>query len=462
MIKKNDQYIVNREDLPLMQMTGTFVASSIWLAKGMDKLITTFDLCIRDFNHRNYMLFCGTEEIIAYLKSLKFSDADIGYLLKLKLITKECAQYLKKFKFSGTVYALPEGTPFFPGEPMVRITAPIIEASLIEVVLMGIASSNIPFLTKAVRAVQATQGKFLLSTGPLRAHSFESGMKASRAAYIAGMAITVSPIVAKKYKINVSNPVFTGQHFFIKSFGSEIEAMETMAEFFPNSAAFMVDTYDIKQGIENAIRVAKQSEKKNQKLFAVFIDSGDIAFWCKYTRQELDKHGLKYVKIFTGTNMDEYKIAGLVRGNVPCDIVALATEYMTLSDSPKVEVVYKVAEIRDKEKISFVAKLSPGKLSLPGKKQIFRIYSQNGKYRKDIIGLDDEKLGEPLLKKVMEGGKIIYSFPSLDEIKAYTNLQLKKLPAKVLDIQNEHLYKVEISGSIKKLLNQLRKQHVKK
>jgi len=455
-----ESYFFQEKDMPLVQMTHTFSSASIWLAKGMDKQITTFDLVVRDFKKRNYMLACGLEEMLSYLNSLRFSDSDIDYLSKLGIISEECEDYLRKFQFTGTVYAMPEGTPFFPSEPIVRITAPIIEASLIEMALIGIATSNVPFLTKATRIVLSTQNKFSVSTGLIRSHSFESGIKASRAGYIAGMVTSIMPIITKKYNIKTPRPVTSGQHFFIKSFPSEIEAMEAMAEFAPNNASFVVDTYDMKQGIENAIKVAKKIAREGYKLFGIFIDSGDLVHWSKYARKELDKNRLRYVKIFLGSNLDEYKIANLANSNTPCDVVALATEYMTLSDSPKLEVVYKIAEIRDRDRVVHVAKLTPGKLSLPGRKQVFRVYKENGKFKKDVIGLDDENFGKPLLIKVMEKGHIIYNFPTLDEIKEYTSLQIKKLPMQVLDIEKDYLYGVCISDKIKKILDEIRGKHV--
>ncbi len=308
----------------------------------------------------------------------------------------------------------------------------------------------------------ASQGKFSMATGPLRSHSFESGMKASRAAYLAGMSVAVTPLVPKKYQMKIRRrPHTTTQHFFIKSFPSEIEAMEAAAQFAPDSASFMVDTYDTEQGIKNAIKVAKKLAKEKHRLYSIFIDSGDIAHWARYARKELDKNKLDYVKIFVATNMDEYKIDRLAKENVPCDNVALATEYMTLSDSPKLEVVYKVAELRDRDKITYVAKLAAGKMSLPGRKQVFRVYRKGGKLEKDIIGLEEEALGEPLLKKMMERGKLVYKQPSLDEIKDYLKEQVKKIPARMLELDKDYPYQVKISDRVNELLQQVKKTHLK-
>lgn len=451
-------HLFNQEDLRLMASAHNFGAASVWCQKGMDKWIATFDLVVREFTNRNVMFACGLEEMLDYLQNFRFSTDDIKYLIQSGLIEKNMAGYLKKLRFTGEVYAMPEGTPFFPGEPILRLTAPLIEATMAEVALLNIAASNIPFLTKSIRAAIAAQGRLALTTGPLRAHSFESSFKACRSAQIADISTRSVPAFPRKYGLAYSDPLINGQHLYIKSFPTELEAMEALASSYPDSLSFMVDTYDLKRGIQNAITVAKKLEKDHHKLNSIFIDSGDLIEGCSYARGELDKNGLDYVKIIACSNLDEYKIADLVAKNIKCDILAIVTELVTVSDAPKLEVIYKLAQLDKANETTYAAKMAPGKLSLPCKKQVFRIF-ENDKMIKDIIGLDNDDSGEPVLKKVMEKGRLVSPHPSLDQIQTYTKAQIAKLPDTLLDLKQSHSYPIEISPAIEQILNKLRSTH---
>jgi len=455
-------HMITKEDLPLVQFTHTFAQASVWLEEDMQNRIATYDLYVREMPpKRNFLVAGGLEEILFWLKELKFSDTDIDYLLKTKLITKKFAKYLKNFKFSGTVYAMPEGTICFPGEPVIRVTAPLVEASLIEAYLINALTSNMIFLSKAVRCKIAARDKFRLSTGILRAHSFESGIKAARSGYICGISSMATPAVSKKYHISHTSYVVNAQHLFVTSFVDELTAFRALAKYFPANSSFMVDTYDIRQGIANAILVAKELQTRGYALSSITIDSGDLIKLAIYARRQLDQNGFKNVKIILAGNLDEYKIYEIFRRKAPCDIAVVGTEYVTVRDSPKLEVVYKLSEIKNENKVIYTAKLSPGKIHYPGRKQVFRIF-RNGKMVKDIIGLENEKLGEPLLKKFMENGKIVGRLPSLEEIKTYLDAQLKQIPKRFLSIKNSTVYPVLYSSSLKRLLEKVKKTHCEK
>lgn len=445
--------------LSLTQLSSTYAQASIWLEEGKDKQIATFDLLVRDMpKNRNYMVYGGLEELINYLTNLRYSDEQIQTLLHGNLISKKFANYLKNFRFSGDVYAMPEGTIFFPGEPIIRITAPLIEASLIETVIFGIAVSNILFMSKAARIRSISQDVVL---GMQRAQSFESGMKGLRSGHICGLHTNAWPEFVKKYKIpQKENYIVVGQHFFIKSFTEEIAAFKKMAHYFPNNGAFMVDTYDINQGIKNAIVVAKELQKKGDNLKYICIDSGDLGKLAIMARKKLNQNGLQKVQIMAATNLDEYKVKKLLTNKAPIDLFVIATEYSTMADSPSLEVIYKVAEIRDNKNIHYTAKLTPGKQSYPGRKQVFRKY-KGGKLAYDIVALENENHGYPLLKKVLAKGKLIKKLPSLDNIQKYFNKQFSSLPTKLLDIENQHPYRVDISKKLERLLSQVKKEHIK-
>ena len=446
-------------DLPLTQLAPTYAQGSIWLEENMDKQVATFDLVIRDMpKNRNYMVYGGLEEIVHYLINLKYTAEKIQLLFNGGLITKKFANYLKKFCFSGDVYAMPEGTIFFPGEPVVRITAPIIEASLIEIALFNITVSNVLFLTKASRIRSLSKN---VNLGMQRAHSFESGIKSLRSGQICGLFTRAWPVFVEKYNLSRSkNYIVNGQHFFIKSFSNEITALRKMAQYFPNNASFMIDTYDLKRGLTNAITVGKELKKKESNLCYVTIDAGDLDKLSRIVRKQLDQNGLGKVKIMAATNLDEYKIKELLDRKAPIDLFIVATEYTTVSDSPNLEVVYKVAEIRNGKNVRHTAKLTLGKESYPGRKQVFREFKQ-GKFVRDTIGLENENYGEPLLKKIMHKGKLINKLPSLNKIQKYFDKQLLTVPEKLLSIEKEYKHSVKISKKLKTLLLQVKQKHLK-
>ncbi|HEY9584597.1 MAG TPA: nicotinate phosphoribosyltransferase [Candidatus Paceibacterota bacterium] len=458
-------YFFTYEDLSLIQMSHTFMEGSVWQAEGMDKQIATFDLFVREMPaHRNFMVSGGLEEIVYWLKNIKFSPDEIKFLLKNKLITPKFANYLKNFKFTGDIYAMPEGTIFFPMEPVIRVRAPIIEATLFEVAMFNVLSSNTPFFMKAARMRLASENKFYMSTGPNRGHSFESGFKGARAAYCYDIDCNATTSVNRKYGIKLPSDfkyIINAQHLFIKSFSDELTAFHALAKYNPSNTSVMIDTYDFKSGLKNAITLGKELKQKGHILRYVTIDSGDLASQSKIARKELNKAGLSDTKILICSNLDEYKIADLAKNNVPCDKVVSVTEFMTLSDSPKLEVVYKLAELQEGKNIKYTAKLAIGKISYPGRKQVFRKFDTNGIITGDTIALENEKTGgKPLLQEVMRNGKVVKNLPDIESLKKYTLNQLKTLPdyLKVLE-ESKKTYPVRISDKIESLLADLKRVH---
>ena len=447
------------EDLPILETNHTFSASSIWLKLKMDKQIATYDLFVRDMPaHRNFLLFGGLEEIIQDIKNWRYTSEQISYLENIGVLNPEMKSYLKNFKFTGDLYAMPEGTVFFPGEPIIRLTAPIIEASLFTLYFPNVVTSHTIFFSKAIRSILMAPGKTVLGGG-VRAHSFETNAKAVRALYLCGGGLPTSTAgICYKYNIPVSEtPTFFGQHAFIKSFDQEIEAMRAFADNFPNQTAFMVDTYNFKQGLKNAITVGLDLKKNGHKLRFIVVDSGDLVENTKMARRELDKAGLDFVKIIVCGNIDEYKLKKLMAKKTPGDVFHVVTELNSCSDSPKLEIVYKLAHLRDGKKEKHTAKLAPGKLSLPGQKQVFRDYSK-GKIKTDCIGLADEKLGQPLLRPIFRSGKLVYPPPTTDQTRSYIKYQVKTLPNKLRAIDQEHKFPVAVSPKLKKLLKSIAKE----
>ena len=413
------------------------------------KDIATFDLFIRNFpKSRSYFVAAGLEDILNYLKNLKFKKEHIEFLKSKKLFKNEFLDYLKNFRFTGDVYAMPEGTVFFPSEPIISVTAPIIEAQLIETFLLNTINLQTTIATKASRVVYAAKQKPVVDFSLRRTHGTDAGMKVARASYIAGCIGTSNVLAGMKYDI----PIFgTMAHSFVMAFGKEQESFESYSKTFPDNSIFLVDTYNTIKGVEKAAIVAKKMEKQGYKLKAIRLDSGDLVSLSKASRKILDKNRLSHVDIFASGNLDEYKIEELLKKKASIDAFGVGTSMGVSKDAPYCDVVYKLVEISNHGKHLPTMKLSQGKVNHPGKKQLYRI-SDKKIYLKDILALKNEKIkGEKLLIKVMENGRIICKLPLLEEISKTTIENLENLRDKYKKLENAENYKVEISPELNKL-----------
>lgn len=414
----------------------------------------TFDLFIRRLPPgRSYFLFAGLEQVLLFLEKIRFTDEHVAYLRK-QGFEEPFLKYLKDFKFTGDVCAVPEGTVVFPCEPLIRVTAPIIEAQIVETFLLNTINLQTMIATKASRVVQAAKGKAIIEFGLRREHGVDAGMKVARSSYIAGCAGTSNVLAGMAYDI----PVFgTMAHSFVMSFEKEIDAFRAFAKTFPNKSTLLIDTYDDMAGAEKAAVVAKELEKIGCKLGGVRLDSGDLAETSKKVRALLDEKGLQYVKIFASGDLDEYKIAELLSKDAKIEAFGVGTKMGTSADYPYTDVIYKLSEtMNGKGEFSPIMKLSEGKITLPGRKQVYRFKDNKGNYVKDVVALADETMkGEPLLVKVMEKGKLLYELPALDEIRETVSENLAKLPAKYKKLTNAPVYPVEQSKDLKKLIKNL-------
>jgi len=449
-------------EIPSLEYAQIFTASSIMFDTGKGKELATFDVTVREMpGKKNFLLLGGIEELINTVLNWKYDPFFIDYLLKEKLISENFAKHLKKFSFGGDVWAMPEGTVFFPGEPVVRITTSLCDANLFTAFLVNVICYPTLFLSKAVRVRLAANNKPVYFASAMRAFSFENVLKIQRYSYLLGAAVHV-PYASYHFGIKGRKPAIGFYHALIKSFPSEEEAYR---HFLPWTRGFsistsMVDTYNIETGIKNWIKIEKEARLKGQSLGAVSIDSGDVFETAKFFRKELDAVGLKDTIILAYSNLDEFKIAELEKRGAKIDGYCAFTETITVSDRPVLEVVYKLAErIDQKGKVSYAAKLTPGKTSLPGRKQVFRKYNKKGQIAEDIIGLETEKLGEPLLIEYIKDGKLIHQLPSLDAIKERLESELSKLPESLKEITKTVDYKVKINKKINKILVFLRKKH---
>jgi len=299
----------------------------------------TFDLFVRRFpENRGYLLFVGLEQILQFLESVKFTDEHLAYLKK-KGFNRQFLEYLRDFKFTGDVWAMPEGTVAFPCEPLIRVTAPIIEAQLVETFLLNTVNLQTMIATKASRVVYAAKGKSVVEFGLRREHGIDAGMKVARCSYVAGCQGTSNVLAGMTYDI----PVFgTMAHSFVMAYEKEIDAFRAFAKTFPDKSTLLIDTYNDLAGAENAILVAKELEAKGHKLGGVRLDSGDLAEISKKVRQMLDKNGLEYVDIFASGDLDEYRIEELLKKGAKIDAFGVGTRMGTSSDRPSVDVIYKL------------------------------------------------------------------------------------------------------------------------
>jgi len=437
---------VDKANMSLLTDFYEFTMCASYFENGRKNETATFDLFIRKLPpNRSYFVFAGLEQVLFFLENVKFREEDIKYLKK-KRLGEGFLDYLKSFKFTGEVCAVPEGTIVFPEEPLIRVTAPIIEAQLVETFILNTVNLQTMIATKASRVVHAARGRTVIEFGLRRTQGTDAGMKAARCSYIAGAEGTSNVLAGMKYGI----PLFgTMAHSYVMAFDKEIDSFRAFAKSFSQASTFLIDTYDDLKGAENAAIVAKELEKKGCKLKAVRLDSGNLLSTSKKVRQILDDCDLHYVKIFASGDLDEHVIEKLLKEGAKIDAFGVGTRLSTSIDRPYVDVVYKLSGKIERGNFVPTMKLSKGKVTLPGKKQIFRQRDENGEYAKDIIGLEGEKIeGERLLNTVMENGRITCAMPTLEQIRKTTLKNLSELPEKYKRLENPSVYQVELSNQL--------------
>ena len=388
-----------------------------------------FELFVRKLpRNRSYMVAAGLEQTLAYLNNLRFSGKEISFLKSHKSFSrmgKDFFKYLKNFKFTGDVWAVPEGSILFPNEPILRVEGPIIEAQIVETFLLSIINFQSLIATKASRITDIAGIKGVVEFGSRRAHGPQAALLAARASYIGGCTGTSNTLAGYKFGI----PTFgTMAHSYVMSFEKEIDSFKEFTQVFPDGM-LLVDTYDSLEAVKKII-------ESGMKIKGIRLDSGDLHLLSVESRKILDDAGLKDAKIMASGDLDERIIADLLKNNSPIDIFGVGTELATSRDDPAMNGVYKLVAIKtliskNKYEITYKLKTSTGKKTYPAPKQVYRIFS-DGILERDIIGLDDEKFNDikavPLLKKVMNRGKILSKLPSLDKIRDFHITQRDTLP----------------------------------
>jgi nicotinate phosphoribosyltransferase len=414
----------------------------------------TFSLFIRKYPpQRGYFVAAGLEEALDFLATLRFTEKDLAYLESTGRFQPRFLDYLKGLRFTGEVLALPEGSIFFKDEPILEVSAPIIEAQLVETFIINAVSLQTLIATKASRSIHAAQGRPIVDFSLRRTQGTDAGLKVARASYLAGFLGTSNVLAGKLYGI----PIFgTMAHSFITSFAEEIEAFRVFAQNFPDHATLLIDTYDNFAGARKAAQVAREMEERGARLRSVRLDSGDIAAISKKVRRILDEEGVGYAKILASGGFDEYKIARVLAEGGEVDHLAVGTKMGVSADAPYFDIAYKLVKYAGRP----VMKLSTGKVTLVDKKQVYRFYDEKGNMARDTIALRDEALpdGRPLLEKVMGGGRLAKSLPTLEESRNYFREQFALLPEQYKAIENPATYPVAWSPGLTDLQKRVEQQ----
>jgi nicotinate phosphoribosyltransferase len=405
--------------------------------------VAVFDLFVRRLpDTRNYLIACGLDAVLHYLETLRFSGDSMDYLRSLQRFSPEFLDALAALRFTGDVYAIPEGTPVFPQEPLLEIIAPIVEAQLLETFLINQVHFATLMASKASRIVTAAQGRTVVDFGVRRMHGADAGLKAARAFYIAGVEATSNVAAGARFGIPVSG---TMAHSYIQAHDSEYEAFKSFVRTIP-FATLLVDTYDTIEGVRRVIRLAQELGAEFQ-VSAIRLDSGDLAALAWAARQLLDDAGLSRVKIIASSGLDEYEIARLLEAGAPIDGFGVGTSMGVSADAPYLDVVYKLVEYAGRPRL----KRSTGKATLPGRKQVYR-QSENGAAVRDVLACRQESAaaGTALLQPVMIGGRRLNPPPALADVRAYCRRGVEALPARLLRLKKE-TYPVVISPQLQQL-----------
>jgi nicotinate phosphoribosyltransferase len=450
--------------------------AAAYLEQGKSADTATFDLYFRrnPFNG-GYAVAAGLEDAIRAVMDVKFGDDDIRFLREMKsstgapLFRGAFLQYLGDFRFSGNIRAVPEGTVVFPNEPLLQVSGTLIECQMIETILLCHINFQTLIATKAARIWEAANHSSVIEFGLRRAQGPDGALSACRAAFIGGADATSNVLGAAMLRMPAKG---THAHSWIQSFGSELDAFSAYARSFPDECILLVDTYDtLKSGVPNAIRVAKELEVRGHRLAGVRIDSGDLAFLSSRARQLFDQENLPYVKIVASNELDEYIISDIIAQGGKVDVWGVGTNLVTGSGAGGGALggVYKMVEHNGHPKIKLSA--NPEKMTNPGVKKIVRVYDADGLMEADALAADSEDLttsgilivdpNNPLRRKkldsaqrtellhpIIEGGRIVYQFPSIDRMRDHRKKDLSRLHESHKRLHNPHEYKVGLTHAL--------------
>jgi len=402
----------------------------------------TFSLFIREYPpNRGYLVTAGLEDVLAFLESFRFSEDDLAYLESLRLFSGDFLRFLEQVRFTGDVLAIPEGRLCFRDEPLLEVTAPIIEAQLVETFVINAVNLQTAIATKASRCVHAAAGRKVVDFSLRRTQGTDAGLKVARASFIAGFGGTSNVLAGKHYGIPVAG---TMAHSFVTSFTEEIEAFRAFAEAFPENTVLLIDTYDTVAGARKAVAVAREMKQRGQHLRGVRLDSGDLAVLSREVRALFREAGLGDVSIFASGGFDESKIARVLAEGGEIDAFGVGTKMGVSADAPYNDIAYKLVQYDGRP----VLKLSSGKRTLAGEKQVFRSVVE-GQLAGDTIARRDESLpGEALLRPAMRGGRRVASAEPIAAAQARFLDELSRLPERHKALEDPPEYPVHLSRAL--------------
>ncbi len=409
----------------------------------------TFSLAFRNLPpDRGYAVFAGLEDALAHLEALRFTDADVAYLRSLGLFDPAFLDWLPSLRFTGDVRAMGEGELVFAEEPVVEVTAPVIEAQLVETAVMNAIGLQTMLATKAARVMYAAQGRAVVEFAARRTQGEEAADRLARVSYLVGFGGTSNVLAAARYGIP---PVGTMAHSFISSFPTETEAFDAYADSFPDTSTLLVDTYDTVEGVRRAAQTGVRLRESGHALRAIRLDSGDLLALSVASRRILDEAGLTDVRVFASGGLDEFDMEALLAAGAPIDGFGIGTKLGVSADAPWMDWAYKLAEYDGAP----VLKLSEGKASLAGRKQVYRRTDADGMYTSDNLALEDERLpdadGAPLLASVMRDGQRTGPAPTLPELRERFAAGFARLPEWYKTLRSPDLYPVHHTWALEEL-----------
>lgn len=476
----------DKKNLSMLADFYEFTMANGYLECGMKDRIAYFDMFFRDIpDDGGFAIMAGVEQLIEYLKNLRFDEDDIEYFKSKGIFSEDFLEYLKNFKFECDVWAIPEGTPIFPQEPIVTVRGPIIQAQIIETMVLLTINHQSLIATKANRIVRAANGRAVMEFGSRRAQGYEGAILGARAAYIGGCVGTACTIVDRDFDVPALG---TMAHSWIQVFPSELDAFKAYARLYPDNCVLLVDTYNVlKSGIPNAIKTFNEELiPKGFRPKGVRIDSGDIAYLSKKARKMLDEAGFEDCSIVASNALDEYVIRDLLNQGAKIDSFGVGERLITAKSEPVFGGVYKLAAIEENGQIVPKIKVSENveKITVPGFKQVQRLYDKKtGKAIADVVTLHDEEIdnskpyeifhplytwkrktvtnfySRKLLVQIFDKGEPVYTNPNINEVKSYCSEQINSLWEEVTRLESPHNYFVDLSKPLWTIKHNLLEEH---
>lgn len=478
---------MNNRNLTLLTDFYELTMANGYFENGMADTICYFDMFFRRVpDDGGFAIMCGLEQVISYMRELRFRDDDIDYLRSKGIFSEQFLEYLRNFKFECDVWAVPEGTPIFPREPIVTVRGPAIQAQFVETMVLLCINHQSLIATKANRIVRAAAGRPVMEFGSRRAQGGDGAIYGARAAYIGGCCGTACTISDKEMQ---TPALGTMAHSWIQMFDTELDAFRAYARCYPKGTTLLVDTYNVlKSGVPNAITVFKEMRERGEKPAGIRIDSGDIAYLSIKAREMLDAEGFTDVKIVASNSLDEYIIRDLIRQGARLDSFGVGERMITASSEPVFGGVYKLAAVEKDGEIIPKIKLSEnaGKITTPDFKELWRFYDNvSGKALADVVACADEVIDDTkpyeifdpdhpykkkllmnftarkLRERIFEKGECVYSSPSAGQIKEYCAQQIDTLWDEVKRFEYPHEYYVDLSKKLWDKKNQLLNEYYK-